>query len=125
MSGRKIDERLVSIPEVKQIMESVKEKIFQIDSEEGMTHFQEITYNYVNKYAKMEVDKANKIKKHLTKKYEFEDLYIINIINIDPKTVPELRVILEKSFKGKNLSDDRLKNNTILYILIINTEEFI
>ena len=109
MSGRKIDERLVSIPEVKQIMESVKEKIFQIDSEEGMTHFQEITYNYVNKYAKMEVDKANKIKKHLTKKYEFEDLYIINIINIDPKTVPELRVILEKSFKGKNLSDDQLK----------------
>ena len=109
MSGRKIDERLVSIPEVKKIMESVKEKIFEIDSEEGMTHFQEITYNYVNKFAKMEVDKASKIKKHLAKKYELEDLYIINIINIDPKTVPEMRVILEKSFKGKNLSDDQLK----------------
>ncbi|MFX1273814.1 MAG: hypothetical protein ACFFBP_18015 [Promethearchaeota archaeon] len=109
MSGRKIDERLVSIPEVKQIMESVKEKVFEIDSEEGMTHFQEITYNYVNKYAKMSLEKAHKVQKHLSKKYGLEDLYIINIINIDPKTIPELRVILEKSFKGKALDDDQLK----------------
>ncbi len=90
MSGKKIDERLVSIPEVKEIMESVKNKIFEIDSEEGMTHFQEITYNYVNKFAKMSVDKARKIQNHLSKKYDLEELYLINIINIDPKTVPEL-----------------------------------
>ena len=100
---------MVSIPEVKQLMETVKQKVFEIDAEEGMTHFQEITYNYVNKYAKMSVQEANKIKKFLAEKYELEELYIINIINIDPKTYPELRVILEKSFIGKSMNDDQLK----------------
>ncbi|MFX1236968.1 MAG: hypothetical protein ACFFAS_13160 [Promethearchaeota archaeon] len=109
MSGRKLDEEMVSIPEVKEIMESVKEKILEIDSEEGMSHFQEITYNYVNKYAKMDVKTAKKIQKLLSEKYELEELYVINIINIDPQNVPELKVILEKSFKGKSLSDDELQ----------------
>ena len=109
MSGRKIDERMVSIPEVKKIMESVKQKVLEIDSEEGMTHFQEITYGYVNKYAKMSVQSAKKIQKILADKYNLEELFIINIINIDPKTVSELRVILEKSFSGKSLSDEQLQ----------------
>ncbi len=113
MSGHKLDEELVSIPEVKEIMESVKDKIFEIDSEEGMTHFQEITYNYVNKYAKMSSQSARKIQKLLSEKYELEELYAVNIVNIDPTTVPELKVILEKSFKGKSLTDDELQE--ILY----------
>lgn len=109
MSGRKVNEKMVSIPEVKDIMESVKQKVFEIDTEEGMSHFQEITYNYVNKYSKMSAKSAKKIKKKLVDKYELEDLYVINIINIDPKSVAELRVILEKSFKGKSLTDDQLQ----------------
>ena len=62
MSGRKKDERAVSIPEVKEIMEYVKEQMEEIDKEEGMSHFQEITYNYVNKFAKMDAKTAKKLK---------------------------------------------------------------
>ncbi len=114
MSGRKIDEKTVSIPEVKKIMESVKESIMQIDSdEEGMSHFQEITYNYVNQFAKMSEKDAIKIKKLLIEKYDIEELYAINIVNIDPKTVPELKMILEKSFTGKTMNDEKLQE--ILY----------
>lgn len=109
MSGRKIDEKPVSIPEVKEMMEYVKEQMEEIDSEEGMSHFQEITYNYVNKFAKIDVTKAKKIKKFLMDKYDFEEIYTINIINIFPKSVPELRVILEKSFTGKTLNDEQLE----------------
>ena len=109
MSGRKIGEKTVSIPEVKKIMEAVKEKIEEIDSEEGLSHFQEITYNYVNKFAKIDATKAKKIKKFLMDKYDFEEIYTINIINIFPKSVPELRVILEKSFTGKTLNDEQLE----------------
>lgn len=109
MSGRKIGERMVSIPKVKELMENVKDKVLQIDADEGMSHFQEITYNYVNKYAKMSALEATKILKMLKKKYELEEIYIINIVNIDPKTVPELRVILEKSYTGKTLSDEQLQ----------------
>ena len=114
MSGRKIDEKTVSIPEVKKIMESVKESIMQIDSdEEGMSHFQEITYNYVNQFAKMSDKDAIKIKKLLMDKYDIEELYAINIVNIDPKTIPELRMILEKSFTGKTMNEEQLQE--ILY----------
>ena len=113
MSGRKIAEKTVSIPEVKKIMENVKERIIEIDPEESMSHFQEITYNYVNHYAKMSNKDAKKIQKVLMEKYAIEEVFAINIINIDPKSVPELRVILEKSFTGKSLNDDTLQE--ILY----------
>ncbi len=109
MSGRKKDEKTVSIPEVKEIMETVKDQLSEIDSDEGMSHFQEITYNYVNKFAKYDAKIAKKVKKLLMEKYEIEEIYSINILNIDPQTVPELRVILEKSFTGKTLTDEQLQ----------------
>ncbi|MFW9998893.1 MAG: hypothetical protein ACFE9Q_02265 [Candidatus Hodarchaeota archaeon] len=109
MSGRKIDEKTVSIPEVKELMENVKEKLLEIDSDEGMSHFQEITYNYVNKFAKYDVKTASKVKKLLMDKYDIEEIYAINIINIDPQSVVELRIILEKSFTGKTLTDEQLQ----------------
>jgi len=109
MSGRKIDEKTVSIPEVKEIMENVKDKLLEIDSDEGMSHFQEITYNYVNKFAKYDAKTAKKVKKLLIDKYNIEEIYSINIVNVDPQSVPELRIILEKSFTGKTLTDDQLE----------------
>ncbi len=109
MSGRKKDEKTVSIPEVKEIMENVKDQLLEIDSEEGMSHFQEITYNYVNKFTKYNAKTAKKVKKLLMEKYDIEEIYSINIVNIDPQTVPELRIILEKSFTGKTLTDDQLE----------------
>ena len=74
-----------------------------------MSHFQEITYNYVNRFAKTDVKTAKKIIKFLEEKYEIEEIYAINIINIFPKTVPELRIILEKSFTGKTFNDEQLE----------------
>ena len=109
MSGRKLGEKTVSIPEVKKIMEAVKEKVEEIDSEEGLSHFQEITHAYVNKFAKMSEKDAVKIQKFLVDKYEIEEVYAINIVNIDPHTVPEIRMILEKSFAGKALNDEQLQ----------------
>ena len=109
LSGRKIAEKTVSIPEVKKIMENVKKRVDEIDPEEGMSHFQDITYNYVNHYAKMSDKDAKKIKKFLMEKYDLEEMFAINIININPQTVPELRIVLEKSFNGKNLSSDTLR----------------
>ncbi len=109
VSGRKIDEKIVSIPEVKTIMEDIKTKLSEIDPNEEMSHFQEITYNYVNIFAKMSEKEAIKIRNFLVEKYELEEMFAVNIVNIDPETVPELRVILEKSFVGKTLSDDQLQ----------------
>ncbi|MFW9989714.1 MAG: hypothetical protein ACFFC3_13750, partial [Candidatus Odinarchaeota archaeon] len=109
MSGRKIEEKIVSIPEVKEIMENIKDQILRIDADEGMSHFQEITYNYVNKFAKYDAKTAKKLQKLLIDKYEIEEIYAINIININPKTILELRMILEKSFVGKTFNNDQLQ----------------
>jgi DNA-directed RNA polymerase subunit F len=109
MSGRKISEKIVSIPEVKKIMEEVKQKIMDVD-EEGMSHFQEITYNYVNKFAKMSDKVAMKIKKFLMETYDLEEIYTNNIVNIDPQSLLELRIILEKSNVGKNFNDQQLQS---------------
>ncbi len=109
MSGRKLDEKPISIPEVKKLMEEVKEKMEKIDAEEGMSHFQDITYDYVNKFAKMSDQKAAKVKKMLKEQYDMEDPTAINIINISPNKVQELRTILEKTKLGKSLSDDDLQ----------------
>ena len=109
LSGRKIEEKIVSIPEVKKIMELVKDRIMDIDPEEGMSHFQEITYNYVNQFAKLSEQHAQKIKKFLMDKFDLEEIYAINIVNIDPTTVQELKMVIEKSFIGKTLSDDELQ----------------
>ncbi|UCC20255.1 MAG: hypothetical protein JSV62_02920 [Promethearchaeota archaeon] len=108
MSGRKKDEKTVSIPEVKEIMENLKDRLEEIEAEDGMSHFQEITYNYVNKFAKCDAKTAKKIIKLLVDKYEIEEIYAINIVNIFPQSVLELRMILEKSFTGKTLTDDQL-----------------
>ena len=109
MSGRKVEEKTVSIPEVKRIMEEVKKKIEEIEPEEGLSHFQEITYNYVNKFAKMSEKDAKKITQFLIEKHGVEEIYAINIANIDPKTLFELRMILEKSLVGKSFTDDQLQ----------------
>lgn len=118
MSGKKIDEKVVSIPEVKKIMENVKQKIELIGTDENISHFQEITYDYVNKFAKMSEKDAIKIKKFLIDKYEIEENYAINVINIFPHTIYELRTILEKSYVGKTLNDDQLQD------IIYQIEEF-
>ncbi len=115
MLGKKKDEKSVSIPEVKKIMENIKEKMMEIRPEEGMSHFQEITYNYVNNFAKVSQKDALKIKDLLMNKYNIEEVYAINIININPQNVPELRTILEKSYTGKSLDDDKLQE--ILYTI--------
>lgn len=109
MSGRKKDEKAVSIPEVKELMESVKDKLSEIENEEGMSHFQEITYNYVNRFAKYDAKTAKKVIKFLIEKYDIEEIYAINIVNVDPNTIYELRLILEKSFVGKTLNEEQLE----------------
>ncbi|GAG38918.1 unnamed protein product, partial [marine sediment metagenome] len=64
---------------------------------------------YVNKFAKMDAKTAKKVMDFLIEKYEIEELYAINIVNINPGTIMELRIILEKSFTGKALTNKQLE----------------
>ena len=48
-------------------------------------------------------------------KHDLEEVSAINIVNINPETVPELRIILQHSYIGKTFNDDQLQE--ILYQL--------
>ena len=37
------------------------------------------------------------------------NIYAINIVNVDPQTIHELRIILEKSYTGKSLNEEQLQ----------------
>ena len=49
----------------------------------------------------------------LSENYNIERLFAVNVVNIDPQTVQELKTIFEKSSEGKNFNSDKLQE--ILY----------
>ncbi len=103
-----IKEEMVSIPEVKEIMEELFEKMDKIESIQP-DPFQEATYEYVHNFSKMSSDVAKNIMKMLVKDYSMDLEYAIQIVNIDPNYHQELRVILEKDPTLRVLSKEELE----------------
>ncbi len=103
-----IKEELISIPEVKEIMEELFEKMEKIESIQP-DPFQDATYEYVHNFSKMSADVAKNVIKMLVKDYSMDIEYAIQVVNIDPNYHQELRVILEKDVILRDLSEDDLK----------------
>lgn len=102
-----IKEELISIPEVKEIMEDLFERMEKLDSL-SPDPFQEATYEYVHNFSKMSREIAKKVIKMLQKDYSLDLNFAIQVANIDPNYSQELRVILEKDPTLRDLSDDDL-----------------
>ena len=62
--------------------------------EENLDQFQPRTLDYVNKFSKVDPDKAEDLLQTLVKEYEIDEVEAIQIINCIPETVDELRVFL-------------------------------
>ena len=73
----------VSLPEVKEILS--KRDV------ESMDQIQRWTYDYVAKFAKIEPKAAKKMKQDLTSQCGLTEEEAVEIINILPKSLPELR----------------------------------
>ncbi len=73
----------VSITEVKEILE-------QADPEK-MDQIQRWTYDYVSKFSKIDAKTAKKMKQDLVKECELTEEEAVEIINIMPTTLAELR----------------------------------
>lgn len=81
---REVKRRAISIPEVKEILENIDlEKADQI---------QKRTLDYVLKFSKIESEKARKLKEKLVKECSLNDEEAIELINIMPKSIDEIRV---------------------------------
>ncbi|HXV51408.1 MAG TPA: RNA polymerase Rpb4 [Nitrosopumilaceae archaeon] len=73
----------VSISEVKEILEK--------EDPEKMDQIQRWTYDYVSKFSKIDAKTAKKMKQELVKECELTEEEAVEIINIMPTTLAELR----------------------------------
>ena len=73
----------VSISEVKEILEK--------ENPETMDQIQRWTYDYVSKFSKMDAKDAKKMKQQLVKECDLTEEEAVEIVNIRPTTLAELR----------------------------------
>ena len=86
MSKREISESKLSLPQVKQVLESV--------GEENLDQFQRRTLDYVSKFAKLAPADAERLLETLVKEYGLDEDEAVQILNCMPESVDELRIFL-------------------------------
>ena len=100
-----LEKKTMTVPEVLKVLEDLhKKRKREFDS------FQENSLIYARTFSKVPAKKVDKIKKMLMKSYNLDESQAIQIINILPSTIEELRVILEKDIKASKLEDNELNN---------------
>lgn len=99
MSKREVSESRLTMPQVKKILETI--------GEENLDQFQRRTLDYVNKFSKVDPDKAEELLQKLVNEFEIDEFEAVQIVNCMPETVDELRVFLaggKKIIEAQKLS---------------------
>ena len=78
-----VKKQMISLPEVKEILSNV--------DIESMDQIQRWTHDYVSKFSKVEPKAAKKMKSDLINQCGLTEEEAVEIINILPKSLPELR----------------------------------
>ena len=78
-----VKKQMISLPEVKEILSK--------NDVESMDQIQRWTYDYVSKFAKIEPEAAKKMKQDLISQCGLTEEEAVEIVNILPKSLPELR----------------------------------
>ncbi|MHA1793762.1 MAG: hypothetical protein ACTSVI_14055 [Promethearchaeota archaeon] len=105
-----LEEKPVSIPEVKEILDKLSEEMElekqsqeelgeYIEADDEKYYFLKSTHNYVSLFSKMEPQVAKKVIDHLVEDDGIPLLTAIQIVNINPDTPEELAIFFEKGYK--------------------------
>ena len=86
MAQKPSRERLLTLPEVKKLLESV--------GEENLDQFQRRSLDYASKFSKVEPDKTEILVKTLVEKSGLELEEGIQLVNSMPESIEEIRVFL-------------------------------
>jgi len=78
-----VKKRMISLPEVKEILSE--------GNPESLDQIQRWTFDYVSKFAKIEPKAAKKMKQDLINQCGLTEEEAAEIVNIQPKSLPELR----------------------------------
>jgi len=86
MSKKALREHLLTIPEVKKLLESL--------GEDKLDQFQRRSLDYASKFSRIEPEKAKELLKALTEKFGLEEEEAIQVVNSMPESIEEIRVFL-------------------------------
>lgn len=75
----------VSLPEVKEILESRAQSASPVAQR---------ILSYVTAFSKLDADSARKLKEELMEKFGLEEIEAVQVVNICPRTVEEVRTVL-------------------------------
>ena len=78
-----VKKQMITLPEVREILS--KQDV------ESMDQIQRWTYDYVSKFAKIEPETAKKMKQDLISQCGLTEEEAVEIVNVLPKSLPELR----------------------------------
>jgi DNA-directed RNA polymerase subunit F len=78
-----IKKEVITLPQVKKVLEAIKP--------DEMDQIQRWTYDYVRKFAKIDSELAEKMVKRLVEECELKPEEAIEIVNIMPTSIEELR----------------------------------
>jgi len=95
-----MDSKATPTAEAKKTLEKAKE--------EELGEFQRRTLDYASKFSRIPPAKAEKLVKELSEKFQLERKDAIQIVNVMPRYVEELRTIL--TVKGKIVGATELEN---------------
>ncbi|MFQ6068775.1 MAG: RNA polymerase Rpb4 [Candidatus Bathyarchaeia archaeon] len=86
MPRKALKEKMLTVPEVKQLLENI--------GEENLDQFQRRALDYTAKFSKVEAKFAKEVVKGLVKKFELEEEEAVQIVNCMPESIEEIRVFL-------------------------------
>ncbi len=75
-----------------------------------MTLFRKVVLIYARTFSKVPVKQVEKIKTMLINDYSLDEENAIQVINILPSTIEELKVLFEKDLKASKLNDKQLND---------------
>ena len=86
MPKKVLKEKIVTVPQVKEMLEAI--------GEENLDQFQRRSLDYASKFSKIEAAKAEELVDNLTGQFGLEESEAVELVNCMPGSIEEIRVFL-------------------------------
>ena len=86
MARKALKERIITVPQVKEALESI--------GEERLDQFQRRSLDYATKFSKVDPDKADNLLSKFVEEFEMNEEEAVQILNAMPESIHEIRVFL-------------------------------
>ena len=86
MSKRALKEKILTVPEVKEVLEAI--------GEENLDQFQRRAYDYSSKFSKTQSSGARQLLADLVSNFELDAEEAVQIVNCMPESIAEIRAFL-------------------------------